>query len=154
MEKVIDVIKTSRRNFIKLIDGLSLDTLNEIPAGFNNNLVWHLGHLVASQQILCYQFANQKPLIEEKYILKYKNGTKPEAYVDQEEFDILKNYFTTLIDQLEKDLSTHLFDNYNSYVSPTYGIEIRNITDVVKYVSFHEGFHLGYATAIRRLVRK
>lgn len=152
MDKVIDVIRTARRNFLKLIDGLSLDELNKVPVGFNNNLMWHLGHLIASQQLLCYQYSNLTPHIDENYIASYRNGTRPQGYVEQAEFDWFKSQLLTLIDQLEADKQAGIFTEYNAYVSPSYGIAINNLDDVLKYICFHEGIHFGYAMVLKRVV--
>lgn len=39
-----------RTSVLNLIESLTLKQINEIPAGFNNNIIWNLGHLVATDQ--------------------------------------------------------------------------------------------------------
>jgi len=153
MDKCFEIIKKTRGNFLHLISGLSTNSLNEIPANFNNNIIWNLGHVIASQQILFYQYSNIQPKIEEQYIVKYKAGTKPENYIPDIELGILKHYLTNTIDESVIDFKNGLFKNYNS-VTTRFGVEITNINDAVKYVSMHEGLHFGYAMALKRLIKE
>jgi hypothetical protein len=150
MERSVEMISAYRRTLLKVLDGLSMDALNAIPPGFNNNLIWNFGHVVVSQQTLCYGNANLKPIIEEAYILKYRKGTKPLKYVDKAEFEILKNYSETALVQLDKDLENNLFTNITPFVISNYGLEIRNIQDILKILLNHEGLHLGYCMALKR----
>ena len=47
MQQQIAILKATRANILKQIEGVSLAQLNEIPAGFNNNLIWNAGHAVS-----------------------------------------------------------------------------------------------------------
>ena len=85
MNKNIDNIKKTRLFLLNAINDLSTDQLNEIPAGFNNNIIWNLGHMIAAQQSICYIRAGVLPVVEKKYITEYKPGTKPEQHVDAAE---------------------------------------------------------------------
>ena len=52
MQYHLDIIKQTRANIIKMTEAQSLEMLNQIPEGFNNNLVWNLGHVIVTQQLL------------------------------------------------------------------------------------------------------
>ena len=54
MDKLFDIIHAGRVKFAELVDRLSIEELNEIPEGFNNNIAWNFGHVIISQQMLCY----------------------------------------------------------------------------------------------------
>src|SRR6267154_696892 len=83
MNKDIDNIKKTRLFLLNAINDLPADQLNEIPAGFNNNIIWNLGHMIAAQQSICYIRAGVLPVVEKKYITEYKPGTKPGQDVDE-----------------------------------------------------------------------
>ena len=112
MERTFHTIKTIRENFLKLISDMSIEALNEIPVGFNNNIMWNFGHIIASQQILCYKFSDNKPLIADCYISDYRNGTRPEHVIDKVEFEILKSNLLSTIDRTETDLRNNVFENF------------------------------------------
>ncbi|MGF1923511.1 MAG: DinB family protein, partial [Bacteroidia bacterium] len=120
MNKTIEVIKACRSKWLTMLNALTNDQLNQIPTGFSNNLAWQFGHVIVSQQILCYRLAGQKFIINEELIDRYKNGSKPENYISEEEIDLLKGYMLGTIDQLEIDLQNGLFDDYMPYTVSTY----------------------------------
>jgi hypothetical protein len=154
MKKSLDIIRGSRKFLLNLIDGISIEKLNEIPPGFNNNLVWNLGHVIANQQILCYRNAGVKPVVEDQLIDKYKTGTRPESFIDEAEFKTLVNYLLPTIDKLEEDAPAKIFENYKPFNLKSYaGLDIENIEDAIKFVSFHDGLHVGYSMALKRFVR-
>ncbi len=154
MEQAIRVIKASRTKLLSLVDELTTEELNYIPAGFNNNLAWQIGHLVVSQQILCYKLAGQKFVIEDELIDLYKNGSKPERAFSEAEIVQMKGYLLSTINQLEIDLTNGTFDNYTPYSISTYpGITLTNVSDAVTFIVSHDGLHYGCSLIMKRLVK-
>ncbi|QCR23733.1 DinB family protein [Pontibacter sp. SGAir0037] len=151
MEHVFAIIRGARNNFLQLVNHLTLEQLNHVPAGFNNNIIWNFGHIISTQQSLCYTLAGQKPLIAEEYIVKYRKGTRPAVSVSAEEVEVLKQYLLSTVEQTAKDFESGLFTSY-SPITTSMGIEISNTGDAVKAISMHDGLHLGYAMALRKLV--
>ncbi len=155
MKESIDIMRGARLFLINLIDGISIEKLNEIPAGFNNNLAWNVGHVIANQQILCYRNAGVKPVIEDEFIDKYKTGTRPESFINEKEFDVFKKYLIETIDKFEKDSATDMFQNYKAFDLRSYpGVSLKNISDAASFVSFHDGLHVGYSMALKRALKK
>lgn len=152
-DTAIETIRQSRQLFINLVDSLSIEKLNEIPEGFNNNIVWNFGHVIVSQQILCYKLANQPMKIDAAYVTKYSKGTKPESFINVDEVDFLKQQALFLIDELITDIQAGIFNNFNTYPT-SFNVVLHNIDDAVKYATMHEGLHLGYAMALKRIVNR
>lgn len=155
MKESIDIIRGARKFLLNLIDGISIEKLNEIPEGFNNNLAWNFAHAIANQQILCYRKAGVKPVIADEIIDKYKTGTRPEGFIDEKEFGTLKQYLLSTIDKFEEDSATNIFENYKAFDLKSYpGVSLKNINDAAKFVSFHDGLHVGYSMALKRALKK
>jgi hypothetical protein len=152
MEKEFEILRKTRTHLLNFISDLTIEELNEIPAGFNNNIIWNLGHLLASQQGVCYMRSGNKLVIDENYFLKYKPETKPEGFIDATEVAAIKELFIAVLGQLETDYHNGVFANYVSW-NNRYGIEISNIEEAVRFILFHEGLHLGYVMAQKRLVK-
>jgi hypothetical protein len=112
MTKAIEIIKMPRLLLLEAIEGLTLDQLNKIPAGFNNNIMWNLGHMVAAQQGICYKRAGVTPIIDDEFWNTFMPGSKPERLFDEPDFNKIKAFFISTIDQLEIDLDTNLFSSY------------------------------------------
>ncbi len=151
MNPTIENIRKIRVWLLESIANLSPAQLNEIPAGFNNNIIWNLAHLVAAQQGLCYIRAGLKPIVEEKYLSNYKSGTKPEAVVDAAEIEAIKKLLFSTLDQLQADYTNKLFTNYTVF-NTRYGATIAGIDDAIVFLPYHEGLHTGYITALKKIV--
>ena len=153
MTKSIEVIKQTRAGFIKLMDGLTIEELNEVPANFKNNIIWNFGHVIITQQTLCYLRADLQPKLDDALITKYKGGSKPESFIDNNELKLLKEYAFSTLETLENGINNKVFSGYNSFITGS-GIEITGIEDVVKLLMMHDGMHLGYAMAIKKMITK
>jgi hypothetical protein len=149
MDRSVDMLIAYRNTILKVLDGLSMEALNTIPPGFNNNLVWNFGHVIVTQQTICYPNAGLKPVVDDSYIVRYKRGSKPGDPVGHAEFHDLKKISETALLQLDKDLATDQFSQFKPFMTG-YGIEIMDIGDVLKMLLFHEGLHLGYCMALKR----
>ncbi|MBS1743646.1 MAG: DinB family protein [Bacteroidetes bacterium] len=151
MNNQIDKIRTTRKFLLKLIDGLTAAQLNTIPKGFNNNIIWNIGHLVVSVQGICYVRAGLQPTLDNQYIQKYRTETKPESAASEEEIDFLKTQLLSSLDQLEADLEKNIFSNYTPWAT-RYGVEMKNIDDALAFIPYHEGMHTGYIMAMKRVI--
>jgi hypothetical protein len=149
----IEMVKRTRAYLLNLVKELSTEQLNLVPHGFNNNIIWNLGHMIAAQQGVCYMRAGLKVTIEESFFLAYKTDTKPAGAVDPAEVDRIKMMFLSTIERFERDYQDHVFSHYIPWTT-RYGIELNNIDDVIQFLLYHEGLHLGYIMALRRLVTK
>ncbi|RCH54979.1 DinB family protein [Mucilaginibacter hurinus] len=149
MLKSIEIIQKPRVALFKLLDSLTIEQLNTVPAGFNNNIIWNFAHMVAAQQGVCYLRAGLKTIITQDLYLAYKPETKPEKYVDADEFDHIKQLSISTLEQLDADYSAGLFNQYVPWTT-RYGVELRNIDDAISFLPFHDGLHTGYIMAQRR----
>jgi hypothetical protein len=152
VKKQFEILKNTRKYLLNFIDDLTIDELNEIPPGFNNNIIWNLAHLIAAQQGVCYVRGGLNLRIDESFFSTYKPETKPQKYVDQSEVAGIKELFLSTIDQLESDYYNNAFSNYNSWTN-RYGVVHNNIEDTINFLLFHEGLHLGYIMPLRRLIK-
>ena len=152
MNKAIESLKKTRLHLLELIKDLSVEQLNEIPIGYNNNVIWNLGHLIVSQQALCYMRANVKPRVDDKYFTNFKPGTKPEFPIDEDDVLEIKGLLISVLDQLEADYNENLFANYGTFTT-VFGVELTNIDDALNFVLFHDGLHTGYIMAMKHMLR-
>lgn len=152
MQKQFEVMKKIRVWLIDFVSDLTIDELNEVPKGFNNNIAWNLAHLVATQQLLVYRNSNQTPLVNDAFIDSYKPGTRPEAFMDEALMNDVRRMLIEHVDRSESDYNAGLFKTYNTFQN-RYGIGVEKVEDVLAMLDMHEGLHLGYIMALKRTLR-
>jgi hypothetical protein len=153
MTNVIDNIRKTRMYVLDLVRDLSLEKVNIVPHGFNNNIIWNMGHLVAAQQNICYVRIGKPMSIPEDFFNRYKFGTRPEHFVQSDEEDTIKKLLVSTLDTLENDYRQNLFEPYTPWVTRT-GININNIEEALSYLHYHEGLHNGIIFSMKRMVQK
>lgn len=153
MSFTFDVFKNIRPYFQQFLEKCSLETLNTIPKGYNNNIIWNIGHVLVTYQILCYKLSGLPMNVSEAMVEKYRKGTKPEGPVSQAEVDEIKKLLETTIKILEDDYNKGVFSNFQEYTVSTTGNTLTSVDDALQFALFHEGLHLGYIMALIRAVK-
>jgi hypothetical protein len=147
----LEILKITRNNIFKTFDGLSIEELNRIPKGLNNNLIWNFGHVIATQQLLCYGLSGNKTFVSSEVIDAYRKGTKPGDFVSEETYKELIELSATALNQMEKDYASGLFKEYNTYTT-SYGTTLSDIEEAIMFNNVHEGLHFGYCIALRKVL--
>lgn len=151
MNHEFDILKKNRKLILNIIDGFSMEQLNKIPDGFNNNIVWNIAHLTVIQQILCYQFSGLPVAISDEMTGLYQKGTSPRKEVSTDEFEEIKKLFLELPLQFERDYSNGIFKAYNEYTT-SLNVTLSDIHSAISFNNFHEGIHLGVILALKKLI--
>ena len=151
MRKSIEIVRKPREFILDRIKDLSVEQLNHIPTGFNNNIIWNLAHMISAQQGICYTRAGVPIITDDKYYTPYRPDTKPNGFIDADEVAIIKELFLSTIDQFEADLSKGIFVNYPTW-NTRYGVVMDSIETAIAFLPFHEGLHAGCITALKKLV--
>lgn len=151
MESLFRIWKVNRKIYLNLLNSFTLEQLNKIPTGFNNNLIWNIGHVVAVQQLLIYRASNLPMNVSQELVSRYKPGTKPEQDATQAEVDELKELLISLLSKTEEDYKNGIFTTYNEF-STSAGFQIATLSDAFEFNNYHEGMHLGVVLSLRKLV--
>ena len=146
-----DINRKTRENILKVLDGLSVEQMNLIPEGFNNNLVWHLGHVLATQQLLVYKLAETDVLVTDNIIDEFRKGTQPTNVYSEEDIAELKEMLLPVINHTEEDAEDGAFGAFSEYPT-SYGVTLQNQLDAIEFNNVHEGLHLGIMMAMKKLI--
>jgi hypothetical protein len=90
MDRKFEILLQTRKNLLSLLEGLSPAQMNHIPPGFNNNLAWNLGHVIVTQQLLCYRMSDLACRVPDAMIETYRKGSRPAGSVSEQEIRELK----------------------------------------------------------------
>jgi hypothetical protein len=151
MKYHFEILNITRNNILNAIKGLTLDQLTVIPEGFNNNIIWNVGHVVATQQLLCYKLSGSEMYLENDFIDKYKKGSFGSTELSQDELDFIVEQLMLLPTKLEKDYSNSIFGDFSSYTT-SYNITLSSIENAIQFNNVHDGLHFGYIMAMKKVI--
>lgn len=153
MDFTFQALKNIRGIFKNIIKNNTLDTLNKIPKGFNNNIIWNIGHVVITEQALVYKLSGLTPELPDELINKYKKDSKPKEPVSQKEANEIVDLLDRTIRKTELDYANGVFKNYTPYTVSTTGNTLNNIEDALQFMSIHDGLHYGYVLALLKVIK-
>ena len=148
---LFNATQQARRNMVELMKPFTLAQANALPEGFRNNLVWNFGHVIVTQQLLCYSLAGAKPLVDDDLIAAYRRGSAPAGDISQEAFDHLVHLSTATLEQFKSDHAAGIFQQYNACTT-SFGMELTSVEEAFLFNLAHEAMHLGTMIAMRKLV--
>lgn len=151
MHQTFDITRISRKILAQFLQNHSLEELNKVPTGFNNNLIWNIGHIVVVQQMLVYKLSGLPMMVSDALVANYKKGAKPEAPVLQTEVDEIQSLLFETINQTKLDYNNKIFKNYTEFTTMT-GFTIKNIEDALSFNYYHEAMHTGIMMSIRKFI--
>lgn len=141
-----------RNKIADKVSKLTIEQLNKIPGGCNNNIAWQLGHLVVSSEILCYQRTGVQPEKNIPSADKYRNGSRPESFIEQSEIDDLLRRLLKSYNVIIEDYNNGTFKNIIPYATHTFGVEMTTIEEVFSVCSHHDVLHAGQISIMERMV--
>jgi hypothetical protein len=138
----IEAIRENRAVLLEQLKELTTGQLNLTAIGFNNNIIWNLGHMIVVQQGICYRRAGLPMSIGDDLWHRFKSGSAPRGIIYEEEIASIKQLLIVTLDQLESDYKKQIFHDYTTWVTRL-GVELASIDDAIKFLGFHDGLHLG-----------
>jgi len=151
MHQVFEITRLSRKIIAEYLEHYTLEQLNKVPEGFNNNLIWNIGHIVVVQQMLVYNLSGLPMMVSQEMVEKYKRGTKPEHLISQAEVDEIRSLLFETINQTKADLNSKIFKTYTEFTTLS-GFTMRNVEDALAFNYYHEAMHIGMMMSIRKFI--
>ena len=146
-----DLLLATRKNLIKICKDMTDEQLNRIPPGFNNNLIWNLGHVIATMEGLTYGLSGLRTPSDKEFILRYRKGSRPEYSVNEQEIQDIFSRLITSVRKLEADINSLDFSSFKPYQT-SYGVALGNVEDALAFNNMHEAMHLGAVIALSKVV--
>ena len=151
MLKHFELTQANRRALLKLTSGMSAEQLQTIPPGYNNNIIWNLGHIVAIQQKLMYGLSGNPFKVPNEFVFEYQNGTFPKERIEDQEISIIRQYLETTIDEAKMDWENGLFHNITAF-DTRIKVKLENFEDITLFNFFHEGIHTGHILCLIKFI--
>lgn len=151
METEFKITRRNRQLLDEYFEKYSIEELNKIPEGFRNNLIWNIGHIIVSQQILVYKGTNQHLLVSDELVSLYARGTAPHRDISPSEAVELRNLLHALVQKTEDDYNGGVFTTYNARKSEM-GFDLSTVEDAIAFNNHHEALHLGIMMQLRKFI--
>lgn len=144
-------IEAIRNLTIKAVEGISEQTLDIVPEGFNNNLRWNLGHIYLVQEKFAFHFSGEPVQLPESFERLFARGTKPADW--KEEPPTLEVLQEMLAEQ-PKRIRKALLGRLDEPVTPPYttgsGVQLSTIGEFLTFTLYHEGMHFDTIKLLKR----
>lgn len=151
MKTQLSIQLHNRKIFHHYLKQYSLEQLNKIPNGFNNNILWNIAHTMVTHQLLMYKISGNQMHIPSEWVKLFAKGTKPERTFTAEEIKEIDAALFSTYEQFEEDLDSGLFAHYTPYNTST-NMVLDSVETTQSFLLFHDGIHLGSVLALAKLV--
>jgi hypothetical protein len=158
METSLKLLRRTRQAMLDLLADLSKEQVVMIPEGFNNHLLWNLGHVTVTQQLLTYQLAGLAINLNDELLELFRRGTSPKTWSRQVSKEELSDLSLSLIDKTLEDYRSGLFQEPHDRPTlfpyqTSFGGKLESITDAIAFNNLHEGLHFGTMKLYKRLLQ-
>ncbi|MCA1032937.1 DinB family protein [Bacillus timonensis] len=138
----------TRRFFLRKLEAIDSHLFHIQPEGFNNNIHWHIGHVLTVTEQFMFSFPKKTQHLPEAYVSYFGNGTKPA------DWDAGVPSVQTLIEQLKEQVSRLQaipVEQFNETLKkPFLGLE--SFGELANMALFHEAHHLGQIHTMSRVI--
>lgn len=138
------------KEMLQQVEGCPKAKLAVTPDGFNNSVLWHLGHIVQITERVVFGMTGEPQTLPASYAALFEKGTKPADWTG----DVPSG--ETIIAQLKeqenriKEVFTGKFDTpvkENPFKAGT-------VAEVIQSNLIHTGIHAGHISAMVKLLKQ
>lgn len=140
-----------RDNTIKQVNEMSEEETRTVPRGFNNNILWNLGHILLVHEKFSFALTNEKMELPKHFAEVFAPGTKPENWGTQvPSLDEILLLLSKQIERIEQTLEHRLEEELEKPFVTSAGLELSAIKECLSFCSYHEGMHFSTIKAIKQ----
>ncbi|ALS22965.1 DinB family protein [Paenibacillus naphthalenovorans] len=143
---VFNQIELHRSRTLELVTGLSESQADIIPEGFNNNIRWHLGHILTTQERFAYRLIGEPLGLPEELMNMFLNGTKPADWqtAPPELPSLIK-----LLQEQPGQIRQRLQGRLEQQITVPFK-DFKRHDEALLFGTCHEAMHAGYIMALKR----
>ena len=149
IDRAAHALRQSRTFALTIADGLSMADLVRIPAGWRNNVLWHLGHLAVTLPLLTRGLAGLDLQVPPDLVAGCRKGSSPAEWAAPPDLGQIRRLLTEQPDALRADYAAGRFASFRSYTTST-GAVLDGVETAVHFNNVHEGIHVGQLLLLRR----
>lgn len=151
MDFQFEILQQIRNLLRSIIGDLSAAQLLHIPPGSKNHIFWNVGHILVTQQQLCYGLAEQPVCFPREIVEAFRKDSAPQQWKKPPEFEVIFSQIGPTATKLASDYRRGAFKTFRPYES-IFGVTLNSIEDAIAFNNIHESVHLGIVMALRKQV--
>jgi hypothetical protein len=139
MTDILESINNLRRNVLAITENITVAQLNNIPSGFNNNIIWNLGHILVVSDELLYK---NSPFSIPSYdfdISAFKKGSRPDNVINEKDIASIRSALSDTVPRFRKLLNAYAIETQNNESAL---LEKLNNDKSILFTLFHEDMHI------------
>jgi hypothetical protein len=149
----IETLREIRGFILRLVDGLSPEQLETVPPGASNSILWNLGHLAVTQQLLHYKLSGLPMYLPDEVVDGFRKGTSPADWNGAPPAGIgqVREWLVELPERLAEDHAAGRFESFQEYPTSA-GITLHSLDEALAFNNFHEGLHGGFIMRLKKQI--
>lgn len=136
--------------FLGDLEDVTDDIVTIQPDGFNNTILWHVGHLVTVNEQFMFGYPKKSTFLPENYMNLFAKGTSPSGWNGEiPSIADLVNQFTEQVTRIQQ-IPVERFEE--RLKQPFLGLE--TFGEITNLALFHIAYHLGQIHAMKLMLQK
>ena len=134
------------------MEKLPIESLLKIPEGFNNNMIWNIGHMISVGYSLNFSIAGLIPPTEIEMIKKFKRGSFPVEYTDAD-IQWINEHLVRSVHEIENLWAENKVSVIVTSVTTELGNVITTPSDALAMTLVHDMLHFERIRLFRKLTK-
>lgn len=136
---------------LHFVQDLNEEVAQVQPDGFNNNIHWHIGHVLVTAESFMFGYPKQSSNIPVEYAAFFSMGTSPAGW--EGEVPSIQELVKCLKEQVERinAISEDFLEQKLPFKFPLEGIV--TFSDLYALMLYHEADHLGQMKAMKKVIQ-
>jgi hypothetical protein len=139
MTKYLELLEKQRTALLKRTEHLTINQYNLVPAGFNNNIIWNMGHTLVVTESLLYSKVPSEIPIHQFDIEGFEKGTKPEKAINDHGVSLIRQSLLDTVPLFRKLLNDT--ESTSSQMSQSDPLHTLVSDKSLRFILFHEDMH-------------
>lgn len=142
-----------RKLTLKETEGIDEETSHLVPAGFNNNIKWNLGHIYLVQERFGFHFTGDKMVMPDEFNSWFGRGTKPADWQGGvPKMDELRALLKDQTERIKRQTAHRLPHPLAEPFTTSAGLTLSSVEEMLTYSLHHEGLHAETIKSIKRVL--
>lgn len=146
MANILEIIDNIRRDLLEVTENLTVEQLNTIPSGFNNNIVWNLGHILVVTDEILYKNTPFPIPTHDFDTSGFKKGTRPDNVINEKDISLIRRALSDTVPRFRKLINGYAMASQNKESEL---LEKLSSDKSIHFILFHEDMH--FSTILHEL---